>query len=92
MQYYLVCFDISDDRARDRVGKVLLRYGCRVQESVFEIMVNGAEPLKKIRRQIEALLDHETEVRFYRLCLDCRKTSFRLDDVPLATFPAVFIV
>lgn len=91
MHFYLVCFDISDDRARDRVGKVLLRHGKRIQESVFEIMVDGEKQLENIREKIEGLLDDEIEVRFYRLCLDCRKQSFRLDDAKIGTFPAVLI-
>ena len=39
MEVYVACFDISDDRQRTRVGKVLLRHGDRVQKSVFEIAV-----------------------------------------------------
>jgi len=92
MQCYLVCFDISDDRARNRVGKVLLRHGHRVQKSFFEIMIDGEVLLERIRHQVESLLDDEVEVRFYRLCLDCRKQSFRLDDAALASFPAVLVV
>lgn len=34
-QSWLVSFDIADARRRYRAGKVLLRYGDRVQESVF---------------------------------------------------------
>ena len=32
---YVICYDIADDRRRDRVAKALLDYGPRVQESVF---------------------------------------------------------
>ena len=34
--YYVVCFDISDNRVRYRVVKVLKGCGRRVQKSVFE--------------------------------------------------------
>lgn len=32
---YLVSYDIADDRRRVRMGKTLLNYGRRIQESVF---------------------------------------------------------
>ena len=34
--FFLVCFDISDDRIRYRTVKVLKGFGKRVQKSVFE--------------------------------------------------------
>jgi len=40
-EVYVASFDISDGRLRRRVGDLLLRYGERVQRSVFEIMVRG---------------------------------------------------
>jgi len=33
---YLVCYDISDDRERTRVERILKGYGFRAQKSVFE--------------------------------------------------------
>lgn len=92
MHVYLVCFDISDDRARRDIGRLLLHYGSRVQESVFEIMLKDASQLQSLRQCIAKKLEHEHEVRFYRLCCGCRKQSFRLDDAPLADFPSVEVV
>lgn len=34
--FYLVCFDVVEDRARARVVKALKDYGVRGQKSVFE--------------------------------------------------------
>lgn len=42
---YVVVYDISDDRERTRVDKVLKNYGFRVQKSVFECKLN--ESLKR---------------------------------------------
>jgi len=89
---YLVCFDLSDDRVRARVGRELLKFGWRVQESVFEIMLDSENELQQLRERIRSLLDGETEVRFYRLCLNCRKESHRIDGLALAAFPAVVMV
>lgn len=34
-RFYLVSYDVADDRRRNRIAKVLLDYGDRVQFSVF---------------------------------------------------------
>ncbi|RMG54054.1 MAG: CRISPR-associated endonuclease Cas2 [Gammaproteobacteria bacterium] len=90
--WYLVCFDISDDRVRTRLGKLLLRHGYRVQESVFEIAVATPAQLRELRRQVLHLIEDENEVRFYRLCRDCRQASSRVDGQPVAGFPSTVIV
>ncbi len=90
--YYLVCFDISGDKERQRAGKLLLRHGQRVQESVFEIALAGPHELEGLKKRLISILEEENEMRFYRLCLDCRKASHRIDGMPLAGFPAVVII
>ena len=40
---YVVCYDIADNRRRDRLASILLDYGPRAQESVF--MANLDEEL-----------------------------------------------
>jgi len=50
MLAFLVCFDISDDRMRYRVGKELAHYGLRVQRSVFEITLRSGEELTALRK------------------------------------------
>ena len=34
---YLVCFDVTDDKTRNTLVKVLLKYGRRIQYSIFEL-------------------------------------------------------
>lgn len=70
--FYLVCFDIVDDRARYRVVKVLKSYGCRVQKSVFECPGLTEEKFLKMRTAIETLIDHlQDSVRYYYLNQAC---------------------
>jgi len=90
--YFLVCFDISDAKVRQRVGKILLAYGKRVQHSVFEIAVHSSAELQQLQQRLSTLLREEKELRFYHLCMDCRKKSERIDGLPLATMPAVVIL
>ena len=55
MSQYLAAYDISDDRRRTRVARLLLQYGQRLQKSVFEIEVDPDE-LPELRRELGALL------------------------------------
>ncbi len=92
MHIYLVCFDISDNNNRDRAGKALLAYGERVQKSVFEIALRRPQDLDAIRDKLAPLLDAGDDLRFYRLCADCRSQSFGIRGERLARFPAAVVV
>lgn len=70
--FFLVCFDISDDRIRYRVVKVLKGFGKRVQKSVFECGDLTEERFLKMKNSIEDLIDQgEDSVRYYLLCRGC---------------------
>jgi len=72
--FYLVCFDIVDDRTRNRVVKCLKSYGVRVQKSVFECPSLTEEKFLKMRYSLEDLIDaNEDTVRYYPLCRSCIK-------------------
>ena len=85
MMFYLICFDIADDRVRYRVVKELLNNGVRVQKSVFECGNLTEERFLKLKNRIEALIDHgEDTVRYYQLCRGClfRFESSGTGDLP----------
>lgn len=72
--FYLVCFDIVDDRTRYRVVKILKEYGYRVQKSVFECSRLSESQLMGMIQSIEERIDHTADsVRYYALCRDCLK-------------------
>ena len=74
---WVVCFDISDDKSRNKVGSLLEEYGVRVQKSVFEIEISDNK-LQKLISKIECLIDEEDSVRFYAMHKNCVKNSFFL--------------
>lgn len=70
--FYVVAFDISDDKTRYRVVKVLKGYGYRVQKSVFECPNLSEERFSTLKRKLEALIDFSTDsVRYYAQCGSC---------------------
>lgn len=70
--FYLVSFDIVDDRVRYRAVKILKEYGVRVQKSVFECSRLSEKQLLRLKHRLEDRIDHgEDSVRYYPLCRDC---------------------
>ena len=52
--HYLVCYDVTNNRERRRVAKVVEAYGLRIQLSVFECRLSRTA-LGRLRKQLEAL-------------------------------------
>ncbi len=70
--FYIICFDISNDRIRYHAVKTIKGLGYRVQKSVFEFPNITEKQLLVLKDKLEALIDHETDsVRYYRLCRAC---------------------
>lgn len=55
VSWYVAAYDIADDRRRDRVARVLLDFGRRVQQSVFEVWLNP-DDVPALRRRLGPLL------------------------------------
>lgn len=55
MSRFVAAYDVSDNSRRTQVSKILLRYGDRLQKSVFEIWLDPDE-LPEIRRLVGPLL------------------------------------
>ena len=78
----LVCFDISDDRVRYRVVRVLKEYAHRVQKSVFEAPHLPRAAYLRMRSRVERHIDASTDsVRYYQLCRTC---AGRIEHVGIA--------
>ena len=55
MSLHVAAYDISDDKQRDRVARVLSSLGERVQRSVFVVWLDS-DDLPELKQQIGALL------------------------------------
>jgi CRISPR-associated protein Cas2 len=89
---YLVCYDITDDRRRQRVSELLLDYGARVQESVFECIIDTSladQMQKRLRKSIETESD---SVFIFPLCDACLARSLNLGLARQAADPEFYIV
>ncbi len=94
MENWLVVYDVSADRERLRLAKVLEDYGDRVQHSAFEVRLpaGGVEELQQ-RIRAAAELDAGDSVRFYPVCASCRsRARFMGREQPFFDAPDVVIV
>jgi CRISPR/Cas system-associated endoribonuclease Cas2 len=53
---YVICYDIADDRRRNRIATALLDFGQRVQESVFVAHLDE-ELAARMKERVERLVD-----------------------------------
>jgi CRISPR-associated protein Cas2 len=68
---HVICYDISDDNARNLMSERLLNFGNRIQESVFECLMDD-ELYAGLLTQLEKVpLDKHDRVRIYRICAKC---------------------
>ena len=89
MSLYIASYDIADDHRRTRVARYLLRYGSRLQKSVFEVFLDPEE-LRDFHLELGGLLSARDE--FALIPVDERGTrstsSWQRD---LARFDAVIL-
>ncbi len=70
--FYVVVYDISNNKRRVKLHTALMNYGSPVQYSVFECLLEKDEYIKMkqiVRKIIRPRLDH---VRYYPMCAACR--------------------
>lgn len=68
-----VCYDVSSNRKRRQVVKVLEGFGQRVQKSVFECRIGEKQFVELKERLSKIQLPEGDLVRYYCLCRACQK-------------------
>lgn len=73
---YVISYDISVDRRRTKIAKLLEGYGQRVQYSVFECDLTDGQYTELRRRLLKILRPADGDsLRTYRLCSPCREQT-----------------
>ena len=69
--FYVISYDIPDNRRRTQLAKVLKGFGTRVQYSVFEAHLNRSQ-FDQMKQAVARVIDTaEDSVRYYALCSTC---------------------
>ena len=71
--FFVVSYDVVDDKRRNKLCNKLKDFGEHVQYSVFEADLSS-ELFEKMLKEIKKIIDgKEDNVRIYSLCNSCRK-------------------
>lgn len=71
--FYIVTYDIPEDKRRLKIAKTMKDFGTRVQYSVFECLLPQAQIDKMHKLLSRLILPEEDSIRIYRLCANCEK-------------------
>jgi CRISPR-associated protein Cas2 len=69
--FYVVAYDIPDDRRRTKIHKTLSGFGQWTQFSLFECHLTDKQYLQLRQRLDQHLKPDEDSLRFYALCAGC---------------------
>lgn len=76
--YIVVSYDISEDKRRTKIHKILKSYGQWMQFSVFECDLTAAQ-YAKLRSRLSKVIKPEVDsIRFYFLCECCKNKVERI--------------
>jgi CRISPR-associated protein Cas2 len=70
--WWLVCYDVRDDKRLRRTAKHMEGYGSRVQYSVFRCWLTPRQ-MERLRWELTELLKPEDDVIFIPLCARCQE-------------------
>lgn len=76
--YALVIYDISNDRRRSKLAKMLSGYGNRIQKSAFEVHLNK-QRFKSMKMQLASFCDDKDGIRVYKLNDQCEVLKLGVD-------------
>lgn len=75
----VITYDISEDKIRTRLFRLLERYGAWKQYSVFEMEITPVQRVK-IEHSIRSLIGASDKVRIYVLCERCQNQIVNLGE------------
>jgi CRISPR-associated protein Cas2 len=90
--FYVVAYDIPDDKRRLKLFKAMHHFGRPVQRSVFECALDNAEKeimISTIRKHIEP---DEDKVTVYSLCSVCKGMSTSFGTGTISSEPDVVVI
>lgn len=69
--FVVVAYDVSDDKRRSHVVKILEKVGVRINYSVFECLLTDVQFEKLQNNILGKIKPREDTVVYYPICVDC---------------------
>lgn len=70
--FYVIAYDVTDDKRRNKVVKLLSKHGVRSNYSVFECMLTESQ-FVKICESLRKIINpkEQDQVAYYPICVNC---------------------
>lgn len=78
MKQYIISYDISNDKRRNKIRKLLCDYAVPVQYSVFEARLSEEDYIELRYKLARLLRKDEDSIIFYMQCARCRDDIIRI--------------
>ena len=69
--FYVITYDIGDDKRREQVVKIMESVGTRMNYSVFECMLTDAQYRNLCIRLSKIVVRREDWINIYPICREC---------------------
>ncbi|MBQ7585957.1 MAG: CRISPR-associated endonuclease Cas2 [Desulfovibrionaceae bacterium] len=69
--FYLVIYDISDQKRLNRAANTILDYGIRIQKSVYQVRLNSKSLTALKNKLLNIIEPKEDGVKIFPLCESC---------------------
>ena len=79
--FYVVTYDIGDDKRRNKVVKLLEGIGTRMNFSVFECMLTDIQYRNMCKSLEKIIIKREDWVNIYPLCTECYARITYIPDI-----------
>lgn len=79
--FYVVTYDISDDKRRSKVVKLMESIGTRMNYSVFECMLTDIQYQNMYKKLAKIVVRREDWVNIYPLCTECYARITYIPDI-----------
>lgn len=70
--FVVVSYDIPDNKRRLHLAKILIRFGDRVQLSVFECNLEKRDFERMVKWIRKEIAEEKDSVRIYKMCEHCK--------------------
>jgi len=90
--FFLIAYDLGNDKRRAKLARLLESYGARVQGSVFEVYLTEKE-LQEFQKKSKKLINEKVDsLRIYILCENCKVKIIKIGLDTITQTPGLVIV
>ncbi len=90
--FYILAYDMADDKRRSRISKEMEAIGARVQGSVFEAYLTDKDLETLQKRILKILEDSEDSVRVYPICAICKEKIITMGTGKITKPPGLVVI